>query len=90
MMDLTRPNSTPTKSTTRIQLPKDANNSICIVCGLIDENTNNQFRLFKNVFTKTLACIRIEKGLGIEVPSLAHGTVICKKCDKNITMKSMI
>ena len=83
-MDFTKPKSTPTKSTTRIELPKDARKRICLLCGFINENQKNHVHLFKNVLTKTQACTRIENELGIEVPSLAHETVICKTCDKNI------
>ena len=55
------------------------------MCDKEEPNSNNRFRLFENVFSKTAACGRVEIALDTTVESLMHGAIICKRCEKDVT-----
>ena len=72
--------TTPTKIISRLKLPDNTNETICILCGNADIKVNFRRRLYLSL-QKTNACANLELLLGHDVDSETITNIICRNCN---------
>ena len=72
--------TSPTKIITRLKLPDNTNETICILCGNMEIKVDFRRKLYSSL-QKTNACINLELLLGHDIDSEASTNMICRNCD---------
>ena len=72
--------TTPTKIITRLKLPDNTNETVCIVCGNTEIKVDFRRKLYSSL-QKTNACVNLELLLGHGIDSEASRNMICRNCD---------